>query len=191
MEEFFNDINSMEGILEDSESTSFTEEITDLEYREIIGEEGPISDKELVLPDIEEEVLEEIYKKTGKKKPKKKNKKRRTENNVAAESIDDTKSPDMGYGDIQHPAEEITGTSINSGNIPSKKDIILQRYNLFLKVLLLDGQDNGLYTWLQYSYQQELVSRRRKSHICVYVKSCFLYNNFEIYVFNTGGVLYE
>ncbi len=129
MDEIFNDINSMESIPEVGEDNSFSEEITDLEYKEIIGEESPLSDKELFLPDIEEEVLEEIYK-TGKKKKKRKNKKKRNDNNPQTDDpVEETDLHGNEQGYIQHFAEEETGTFIDSENISSKKDIILQKYN--------------------------------------------------------------
>ena len=75
MDEIFNDLNSIEDITEVSDNALDTEDISDLEYKEIIGEEAPVLDGESIIPDIEEEIREKIYKKTRKKQKKKKKRK--------------------------------------------------------------------------------------------------------------------
>lgn len=44
MDEIFNDLNSIEDITEVSDNALDTEDISNLEYKEIIGEEAPILD---------------------------------------------------------------------------------------------------------------------------------------------------
>lgn len=129
MDEIFNDLNSIEDITEDSDNVLDTEEISDLEYKEIIGEEAPILDGESIIPDVEEEIREKIYKKTRKKQKKKKKKK---SGGNEALTTDPSEEEDFEYKDLTHAKSSLEEEpSIYAGREkqPSKKDIILQKYN--------------------------------------------------------------